>query len=384
MGFAFGVSRQHVPSLRTLVLCGILFRAALWCFDPVLEDDHNRYLWDGFRTVTTYDPFSLPPAAAFQEDDLPPEAQDVLDRINHPELRTIYAPGAQYLFAAAHLVSPWSVLPLRVLNLFAELGIALLLYRRFGARATAAFFWCPLWIMESALNVHFEPVAIAMTVAGISAAVNARPALAGVFSALSCAIRPFALLLLPFTTRTLRTVVVFVATLAVLYAPFLLRGLHETHGDFGVGWEFNSSGYALFAMLMPPPAARAACAGIFLAALMTFALRRRDRTAWPPGSAIYGLLLVLSPVANPWYALWLVPFAAARPKAWSWTLLVTISLSYITEGNLTGMGGYAHPWWVRPLEFTPVALAALLPTLARRLGQNRNASVGARSEGNGK
>ena len=31
--------------------------------DPLLEDDHYRYLWDGHRTLTALDPYRLAPAA---------------------------------------------------------------------------------------------------------------------------------------------------------------------------------------------------------------------------------------------------------------------------------------------------------------------------------
>jgi hypothetical protein len=64
------------------------------------------------------------------------------------------------------------------------------------------------------------------------------------------------------------------------------------------------------------------------------------------------VLLLLSPVVNAWYLLWLAPWAALRPATWHFGAMVAVSLAYLTTGvlGLPAAGVYDHPAWLRPLE----------------------------------
>lgn len=48
-----------------------------------------------------------------------------------------------------------------------------------------------------------------------------------------------------------------------------------------------------------------------------------------------------------------------RPSAWAWTVSVAVLLSYITGLNLNDMDmhPFAHPDWVRPVEYGLILLA---------------------------
>ena len=87
----------------------------------------------------------------------------------------------------------------------------------------------------------------------------------------------------------------------------------------------------------------------------------------PRGDWLYGALLVISPVINPWYLLWLLPFAAIFPSAWAWTASASVLLSYVTGLNLNdyGLQAYQQPAWARLLEFGLI-LPALVYDLSRR------------------
>ena len=71
---------------------------------------------------------------------------------------------------------------------------------------------------------------------------------------------------------------------------------------------------------------------------------------------------------NPWYLLWVLPFAVVRPSPWAWTASVAVLLSYATGLNLQDMNlhPFGHPWWVRPVEYGAIALAVAIGTLSRR------------------
>ena len=73
-------------------------------------------------------------------------------------------------------------------------------------------------------------------------------------------------------------------------------------------------------------------------------------------------------MVNPWYLLWVLPFAAIRPSAWAWTASVAVLLSYATGLNLQDMNmhPFGHPWWVRPVEYGAIALAVVAGMVSRR------------------
>ena len=85
------------------------------------------------------------------------------------------------------------------------------------------------------------------------------------------------------------------------------------------------------------------------------------------------LLLVLAPVVNPWYLLWVLPFAAIRPSLWAWTASVAVLVSYATGLNLQDMNlhPFGHPPWAPVLEYGMVALALVAGIVGRRRADAR-------------
>jgi len=96
-------------------------------------------------------------------------------------------------------------------------------------------------------------------------------------------------------------------------------------------------------------------------------LRRHGVPHIPRGDWIFGAFLLVSPVINPWYLLWLLPFAVIVPSVWAWTASVAVLLAYVTGLNLNDseLQTYQQPAWVRPLEFGLI-LAALAWDLIRQ------------------
>ena len=88
----------------------------------------------------------------------------------------------------------------------------------------------------------------------------------------------------------------------------------------------------------------------------------------PRGDWLYGAFLAASPVINPWYLLWLLPFAAIVPSVWAWTASVAILLGYVTGLTLNDydLQLYQHPSWIRPLEFGLILLALAYDLFRRR------------------
>jgi len=131
-------------------------------------------------------------------------------------------------------------------------------------------------------------------------------------------------------------------------------------------WEFNSSVFAVLRFFFAPTAAKTICTLVFLSAWLAL-LRRwflgspKTAVSLPPGEWIYALFLLLSSTANPWYALWLWPFVAVRPSPVGICALAAVQLSYVTGLNLgrLDLGNFAHPWWLRPIEFGSILVVAV-------------------------
>ncbi|RME96154.1 MAG: hypothetical protein D6773_17530, partial [Alphaproteobacteria bacterium] len=100
------------PLLLFIILAGVVMRLLLFASEPVLEDDYQRYLWDGALAANGLNPYAISPKAAqlaARESSvgrLADQSGLVIGRINHPGLRTLYPPVAQGAFALAHLLEP--------------------------------------------------------------------------------------------------------------------------------------------------------------------------------------------------------------------------------------------------------------------------------------
>ena len=101
---------QLTIPLGWIFTTAIILRLLSLTGEPLFEDDYFRYLWDGYQTVTTQDPYSLPPEAFFDRD-VPEPFKPILSLINYPEIATVYGPVTQWIFATGYLLEAASVRP---------------------------------------------------------------------------------------------------------------------------------------------------------------------------------------------------------------------------------------------------------------------------------
>jgi alpha-1,6-mannosyltransferase len=69
----------------------------------------------------------------------------------------------------------------------------------------------------------------------------------------------------------------------------------------------------------------------------------------PPLHIVFGMVLLLAPVVNPWYLLWGLPSALAARATWPWTASFALLLSYATGENLGHPA--LDPFAVHPLAY---------------------------------
>jgi hypothetical protein len=340
---------------------------------PIYEDDYFRYLWDGWRFWQSGNPYDRAPIEFFADATVPHRLQAVLSGINHPDLPTIYGPVCQLVFLLAAWIRPGSLLPLKLVLIAADLALLGMLSRSVPRRFLPLYAWCPLVLIEVSFNAHADIIGAAFLVAAWRARAIPRPVTAGALTALAVGTKILALPAAPFVLAEtgVAGLGALATTLAALYAPFLLQGSWvgmDSVGAFARSWEFNASVFAVLRTVLSDTDARVACGVAFVLAYALLLRRRRDIGREPIDLA-FGLLFLLSPVVDPWYLLWLVPFAVERPRAWSVAALALVSLSYVT-GATTGRtqsGLYWQPAWSRLLEYGLVALAVLGDAAARTL-----------------
>ena len=348
-----------------LIAWAVVFRLCGLAGGPFYEDDFYRYLWDAYRFVQDGTPYGVAPEAFFSDPSVPAAFQRILSQVNYPELPTIYGPVTELLFLAGHVLRPGSVTALQATLILIDLVAIVLLLRLAPARGVLLYAWCPLVIKEIAFTAHPDGAAICLLLGAVVLAQRGRLRSAAACLGLAVSAKVLAVLLVPFVLARARLAewAAFAGVLALAYLPFVWLGGTDlpTLAVFAREWEFNAALFGLFKPWMPAATARVTC-GLALAGGLAWYYGRYRQSASgavPRGEWIYGLLLAVSPVVNPWYLLWLLPFAAIRPSSWAWTASVAVLLSYFTEINLNNLhlDPFAHPAWVRPLEYGLILLA---------------------------
>ncbi len=348
---------------------GLLVRLVLLPAAPTLSEDAYRYLWDGRLVAAGVNPFPHAPA-----DPALARFHDALfGRLNHADVRTIYPPAAQLLFAAAAAVAPepiaWKLLLLAVEALLLVSLRSLLRRRGLPEERLLLYYWNPLVIVESFGSGHLDVAAASLLLAALALEERRRPGWAGLAFGVSILTKYVPALLAPAWARrgTGRLLLVAAGVVLLLHAPFAGAGSSLWTGlaTYSRHWEFNGSLYPLLrAAGLGSDAARA----LLAAALAACALLagRRVRPASAAALACFTALTLLSPTVFPWY---LVPIVALLPlhpdPGW---IVVTglVPLSYITlSGYVTG-GAWRLPVWVPWVEYGTLALAWGAVWLARR------------------
>ena len=378
---------SRIGGRRSLWIFAIVFRLAAAFGDPWFSDDLWRYWWDGKVQMEGVGAWQYAP----QAEELIPLRDEHWQRINHPELTTIYPPGAQLVFVSVVAVGrhPWAFKGLAAL---ADLALLAWLAARVRRKETPpwvlwAFAWCPWVIFETAGSGHLEPLG-ALFLALAATTVARRRSIAAWVMAVQIKVVP--IVALPVLARrwgVKRTL----AAVLIVAAGFIPLALSRSSADgdgwraYATRWEHNASVYSmtetaleyvvpiasakraiarlqekhpdhpklydtLYRLIWPREFARLLLGGIGLLGLLWWAFRGpidpvagiRDAVLW---------LLLLSPTVHPWYALWLLPLALARARPsvliWCACLLGTyvFSAEVPIAYRVVEYGVFGVAWW---------------------------------------
>ena len=354
-------------------LLELLTPTRFWCWtliyvalglsgQPVFEDDYFRYLWDGHQLANGINPYLLAPSVFFDNTGLGQDFQLILGQINYPDIRTIYGPVLQWSFVLAYWVSPGEVWPLQLIYSLCFLGLVAALVHLCGYRHTLWLAWSPLVFKEIILTAHPDIFAVLLLMLAVIFHRQNNMTLCATLLALSIAGKIFAVLLLPFLMlkAKLRHWLIFIAVLGALYLPFM------TYGDglsgleaMANGWEYNSVIFILLLSFLPAVWVKLILACLLLSVFGFYWNRyRKNENQLIRGDLLFGLFLLCSPVINPWYLIWLLPFAVIYSSCSIWVASAFVLLSYVNGLNLGSfeLSPFQHPAWVKPIEFGVICL----------------------------
>jgi hypothetical protein len=334
-------ARESHLILVCIVAAGLAARLALFASEPILEDDYQRYLFDGAVTATGNNPYAMSPKDAPADGSgalgpLTREGATVVGRINHPDLKTVYPPVTQAAFALAYMIKPWSLIAWRsVVLLFdlASLAFLLLLLREAGRSPlwSALYWWNPVVIKELFNSAHMEAIVLSFVLLALLLAVRGRHIAATTSLAAAVGAKIWPALLLPLIVRQrgafkfVGSLIVFGAVVALWAIPIWLGGLDQQSGFVAYlsSWQTNS---ALFPALeravgavVPPETAGIVVRAIIALCLVVLAVLVRLKPIESPddlmgrASLMVAALVLLSPAQFPWYVVWFAPFLAFRP-----------------------------------------------------------------------
>ncbi|MCI0656774.1 MAG: DUF2029 domain-containing protein, partial [Acidobacteria bacterium] len=304
---------QDGATLRVVLTFALLFRLTLVFVQghPYLPDqDAYRYLWDGRVTSAGMNPYRFSPKeiSDFMSGDRRTERTDeerrtlrrltelarepamrgVFESVGHREVRTIYPPASQLLFAAAACLRPGSFITYKILLLLVEAAAipALLgLLRKTGRDPSAVivYAWSPLVILEFSYAGHQDVLAVASMILGLAASSAGRPWRSGAMVGLGILgkLFPAALLGIFFRWTGRRCILAAAGVVILLTLPFAGAGsgLLSGAGVYATTWKWNAGFFALLENVLllatphPSAVARILVGGIVIGAMALLARR---------------------------------------------------------------------------------------------------------------
>jgi hypothetical protein len=414
-------------SLWLIIVLGLLFRAVLLPANQIQEDDVYRYLWDGKVFANGINPYKYAPEEV--DDYLSFKIQDLenfekrynlenrkdldllnglkwqneaalrtLERVNHPDVPTIYPPMAQFIFRAVATLQPDSILAMRLTFLFFDLIALFFIIKVLAALGKnrslcLVYFWSPLVIKETFNSTHLDVLGIAFLCAAIYFLIVHRHLLAHSLLAFSFLVKLYPIILLPLFLQQvaitskqqnepiwktpLFLLLVFGGLVILSYLPFTDSGLKTFEGlkTFSTYWQSNDSLFSLLVYFFAEVLGMNSVEQTFLSNDLPTFLSKVTVVVTLIGAVIYllfrkglfqksgqelmrdifvlmSLVFLLSPVQNPWYLSWVVPFMCLFPWR-SWILLTGLVGLYYLDFYFDYQDIPQYSQWIPWLEYTP-------------------------------
>src|SRR5579875_1418198 len=392
-----------------LILGGaLLLRALLVDLPPNLSHDAWRYVWDARIFLRGYSPYATVPSAGI----FMPLRDFIYNYSRYRNVPSLYPPGAQYIYATSYLLAPSNLFFLKGMFVLFDLGscvalVVLLARKGLDPALVLLYAWCPLPIVEFALQGHIDAAAIPLTLLA-ALSVSRKGWKSGVLTgfligmATLVKLYPILLLLPALSLRDWKRDGLLVCTCLVTvgtgYLPFIILGHGQILGFFSTytdqqGWNAGpvQNFIAFIGSQEHWPVSQKVVweHGVALvlfagAAVLLLKLRASGQLTFEAGALVmFGLILAVSSHLFPWYLAALLPWIvlllpsrgsgavrglalAARLLALGalWIFLFTSILGYFLD-----WASYYHFVYV-PLV-AELLMAGVLALVAARFGHRR-------------
>jgi hypothetical protein len=381
-------------SLPFIISVGLIVRVILLNSTPALEDDYYRYLWDGAVAANGINPYAYAPGQTLEDtpsSKVPPvlkelaiESQIVVQRVNHPNLRTIYPPVAQIAFAAAYWLRPWSIVAWRLILLLfdsATLVILIMILRTLGLPLswTSVYYLNPVLLKEIFNSCHMDVIVLPFVLGAVFLAARRKYEWAAMCLAAAMGAKVWPVVLLPIVLRPilgdlrrlLLSLFLFAVIGCAMFLPVYTSGLDAESGFIAYGhqWEMNDALFMLFVWISKftlkvmgfsaldgELVARFVVALILAAWIAWLARKKIGESSELFERCVLGIaaIFLLSPVQFPWYYTWIVPFLAVRPRVSLLLLAALLPLYYLRFYFMARGEARLFDYGVVWLEYVPV------------------------------
>jgi hypothetical protein len=157
-----------------ILLGALVLRAMLLPLSPSLSRDSWRYLWDARVTLHGFSPYVYAP---FDKALVPLRDTVLLPNSRFRTVPTIYPPGAQGVFLLSYLLAGANLFFLKgiflVFDMVTCIALVILLGRKgLDQRRVILYAWCPLPIIEFAVDGHVDVITLTFTILAVLAATN--------------------------------------------------------------------------------------------------------------------------------------------------------------------------------------------------------------------
>ncbi|MDX1957450.1 MAG: hypothetical protein SFU98_02700 [Leptospiraceae bacterium] len=373
-----------------LVSIGIITKVFFSFNESLWEDDWARYLWEGQLIKEGISPYQVSPIHFYQkvfDKNLESRGIEILSRINHPEWTTIYFPIILFYFYLCAIISPYSFIILKIGYLLFDLLTLSLISKLKNNKAGILYFLFPILIKETYINGHFEIICIFLITLSFWLRKRNFINFSNLIFGLSVSSKPFLVFLFPFYLFTkikysnwresfLKFLQFFLLCSIGFLFPFIFFQFMISHnGLFGMTelikfaneFEFNPLFFYLFRLFLDYNHARYLSLFILVIFLLVTIYKNtiifenfENGIHW----MFYSFLvyLILTPIANPWYFLILVPlyFVSFPTLKKIWLIICVPQMAYLTFTNLklnnpiVNYGFYSLPYWVMLIELVAI------------------------------
>ncbi|MEO7720092.1 MAG: hypothetical protein ABIY70_28215, partial [Capsulimonas sp.] len=351
----------------TIVLFGVIFRAAVLPAPPSLSTDMYRYVWDGKVAVHGINPYRWAPNAP----QLRPLRDSMWTVTEYKAYQTIYMPVSQAFFAGNYIAFGHNLTGYKAVYTLLDIGVVMMILIMLGMlkrplTSIIWYAWCPLPITEVALAGHQDVVGVFFLMLAFLLVLR-RASANRIAVALTCAIltKGFALLLIPlFWRRYGKAFLVPAAiSLGILSLPLLfclpefLHGMQQylktVHVNSGL---FQWSDMALKHITRAHYQIAAILSDIAIIAIALWSVRRpvnTDQELMRRSFIVLSATLMVVPTLFPWYLVWVTPFLCLIGRRPSWALVLLVFLIGLLYTYYISIQFH---WWTPVLEYAPFYL----------------------------